>query len=235
MKERVLFVVAMGLVACSSSSNPSASAGAAGELAAGTGGTSTTAGGSSSGGSVGTAGEADSGGSAGMISAAGSAGAASCTKCPTACCDGGAQCVDDGLGNLSCKKSCVTSSECPASAQCCELLKDGTGVCADGTGANLCRCTTGAECSSKACAPNIDAMSNPVGPYVCVPDDGAAYHGCNGPLVTCGGTSCCFIDAQKNAICVETCTNDSQCGAAACVTYPAKSSTCSGMLGCGPK
>lgn len=172
------------------------------------------------------------GGASGAPSEGGSGGAA-CTKCPTKCCDAGATCVDDGLGNLACKKTCTTSSQCPTT-QCCELLKDGTGVCAAGTGDNLCRCSTGAECSTKACAPNIDTQGNPVGPYVCVPNDGAAYHGCNGALSTCGGTDCCFIDAKANQFCVAPCLNDSQCGDAACVTYPAKSSTCAGMMGCGP-
>lgn len=243
MKISGLTFALIGLAtACSSSGGSTAATGGTGGTpSAGTGGTTagaasggagaggTSAGGTSAAGTGGLATTAGTGGSGGA------GGAATCTKCPATCCDTGSQCVDDGLGNLSCKKTCSTSSECPATAQCCELLKDGTGVCATGTGDNLCRCTKGSECSTKACAPNLDTQGNPVGPYVCVANDGGPYRGCNGALTTCSGTGCCFIDAQQNQFCVSTCTNDSQCGAASCVTYPAKSSTCSGMMGCGPK
>lgn len=239
MKISGLTLALMGLAtACSSSSGPAAAGGA---TDGGTGGTvaGSTSGGAGAGGtgiggasSAGTGGATVTGGSGGS---SGNGGAASCIKCPTACCDAGATCVDDGLGNLSCRQNCTTSSECPASAACCEPIKGGTSVCEAATDATqTCRCTTGAECSSKTCAPDIDADGNPIGPYICVPNDGAAYHGCSG-LTSCKGTDCCFIDAQANQFCVAPCLNDSQCGDAACVTYPSKASTCSGMMGCGPQ
>jgi hypothetical protein len=126
---------------------------------------------------------ATSGGTAGG-EAGGSSGGSQCTRCPSTCCDAGASCVDDGSGNLSCKKDCSTNSQCPSSNPCCVLLKNGAGVCGGSSSDVLCRCTTGAECSSKACAPNIDTNGNPVGPYVCVQDDGAPYHGCSGLLTS---------------------------------------------------
>jgi hypothetical protein len=190
-------------------------------------------GGSSAAGMTGSGGA--SGGAETTGGSGGTGGEATCNKCPTACCDTGSTCVDDGLGNLACKKSCTTSSQCPVNAKCCELLQDGNSVCAASDGTNLCRCTTGAECNTKACAPNLDAQSNPVGPYVCVANDGAAYHGCVGALTTCQDSgTCCFTDTQNNYFCATPCLNDSQCGAASCMTYLAKKTTCTGTLGCGP-
>jgi hypothetical protein len=79
-------------------------------------------------------------------------------------------------------------------------------------------------------------MGNPAGPYVCVPNDGMPYNGCNGLLTSCKGAgTCCFTDALANQFCASECTNDSQCGAAACVTYSNANTTCGGTLGCGPK
>ena len=231
LRNRALLLATVALSACSSggSNTPTGSAGApqgdAGDSSSAGGIVSGTAGTPASGG----------GGASGATSEGGSGGAA-CTKCPTKCCDTGAVCIDDGLGNLSCKKPCTTSSQCPASAQCCEVLKNGSGVCAAATGNNVCRCTTGAECSSKACAPAQDAMGNPAGPYICVPNDGMPYNGCNGLLTSCRAPgTCCFTDAKANQFCASQCTNDSQCGAAACVTYSNANTTCGGMLGCGPK
>lgn len=239
LRNLALLFATAALSACSSSSpnTPTGSAGAS----QGDAGDSSSAGDATTAGATGSAGASAQGGggatgSAGAPSGApGEGGGAACTKCPNKCCDAGALCIDDGLGNLSCKKPCASSSQCPAISPCCEVLKDGSGVCAVATGDNLCRCTTGAECSTKACAPNVDTQGNPVGPYVCVLNDGAAYHGCNGALTSCKGSDCCFTDALANEFCASPCTNDSQCGAASCVTYSNANTTCSGMLGCGTK
>jgi hypothetical protein len=235
-----ILVLALTLVAlaCSSSSPTTTSNGGTGgtvATSAGTGG-ATSAGGASAGSPSGGAGAGGaSAGGAGGIGMAGTGGTATCVKCPATCCDAGALCVDDGLGNLSCKKPCTTNSQCPMSAPCCQVLKDGSGACAaDSGGSLLCRCTTGAECTSKSCAPGQDAMGNPVGPYICVPNDGMPYDGCHG-LTTCGNGYCCFTDAKGNEFCASQCTNDSMCGAASCVTYSNANTTCGGMLGCGPK
>ena len=224
----VLAVAACSGTACGSNGATSGGTGGTG-ASAGTAGAATMGGGGSSAGAASTA------GTAGKAGSAGEGGATACLKCPTTCCDPGAACVDDGAGNLSCKKSCDTNSDCSSSNPCCELLKDGSGVCAGNSSDVLCRCTVGAECSSKACAPNIDAQGNPVGPYVCVQNDGAAYHGCSGLLTSCGSGLCCFTDAHANQFCASQCTNDSQCGAASCITYSNANTSCPGMLGCGPQ
>jgi hypothetical protein len=240
LRNLALLFAITALSACSSSSpnTPTGSAGAAqgdADDSSSDGGATAAAGASSSAGAPAHGGGGVGGGASGAPGEGGSGGAA-CNKCPTKCCDAGATCVDDGLGNLACKKTCTTNSQCPASASCCEVLKDGSGVCAVATGDNLCRCTTGAECSTKACAPNVDTQGNPVGPYVCVLNDGAAYHGCSGILTSCAAAgTCCFTDAKANQFCASQCTNDSQCGAASCVTYSNANTTCSGMLGCGTK
>lgn len=234
----VVAVVGVAVIAaCSSSDAPGggSTAGAsntdAGAMSEGGGGTAGSAAGAPSAGNSASGGP----GAAGATPEGGSGGGApTCMKCPTTCCDAGARCIDDGLGNLSCKKICVTSAECPASAQCCELQSDGSGVCGGGADGQLCRCTTGAECSSKACAPHTNAQGSPLGPYVCVPNDGGAYHGCNG-LTTCDGTDCCFIDAKKNQFCAAPCTTDNMCFGSKCLTFPSKASTCAGMMGCGPQ
>jgi hypothetical protein len=248
LRNLVLLFAAAALSACSSSSpnTPTGSAGAS----QGDAGDSSSAGDATTAGATGSAGAAHGGGGAtgsagtpahggGGASGApgeGGSGGAACTKCPSKCCDTGALCIDDGLGNLSCKKPCTTSSQCPSAAQCCEVLKDGTGACAAPASDSVCHCTTGVECTSKACAPLQDAMGNPAGPYVCVPNDGMPYNGCNGLLTSCKGAgTCCFTDALANQFCASECTNDSQCGNAACVTYSNANTTCGGMLGCGPK
>ncbi|MET0790089.1 MAG: hypothetical protein ABW061_01085, partial [Polyangiaceae bacterium] len=175
-------------------------------------------------------------GAAGSSTDGGSGGGSECTKCPDACCALGSVCVDDGSGSLSCKKSCTGSRVCPSASPCCVLQPDGTGICGDGSepGAK-CRCTNGDDCDSGACAPRTDIAGNPVGPYICVPNDGGSYHGCSGLLTSCGSGTCCFTDARDNQFCASQCINNSQCGNASCNTYSNANTTCSGMLGCGPK
>lgn len=128
---------------------------------------------------------------------------------------------------------CSTSAECPSSTPCCMNALSG-GICGP-VGVYECRCTSGSECSSKACAPAVDSSGNPSGPYVCVPNDGAPYHGCSGFLTSCAPEYCCFTDSNQNQFCSAPCSGDNQCGSATCNTYSNANTTCTGTLGCGPK
>jgi hypothetical protein len=151
------------------------------------------------------------------------------TACGVDCCAAGAICVRDSTGNTSCAEACDTSSTCPASAPCCAPISSGGGACAANHAGQACMCTTGAECSSGACAPESEAA---LVPYVCKANDGAPYDGCG---LFCGGTSCCVRDAAGNKFCAEPCSSPSECTAgASCNSYDFSNSTCSGSTACGP-
>jgi hypothetical protein len=140
-------------------------------------------------------------------------------------------------GSISFGQACKTSSDCPSDTPCCGDLSDHPVCVAAGyvsTGLVACRCTVSAECSSGACAPKVDSDGAPVGPYVCVPNDDGAYHGCSKALSSCASGFCCFTDENANEFCSEPCTSNSQCGAASCNTYSGAHTLCGGTLGCGP-
>jgi hypothetical protein len=157
--------------------------------------------------------------------------------CGTACCASTAVCFTDGAGNKSCATLCTDSSQCPTATNCCTPFTNGQSAClAFGVAqGQACRCTTSAECSSGgACAPLTDTTGAPVGPFVCKPNDGALYDGCNGLGTTCSGNGCCVQDTNGNYFCTTTCTNASMCGNAKCNTYDFNKTTCSGPTACGP-
>jgi hypothetical protein len=117
------------------------------------------------------------------------------------------------------------------------LLPDGTGACrAQPTGTEYeCKCAVSGECPSTACAPHIDANLNPVGPFVCKPNDGQAYDGCHGLGTSCTGSYCCMKDANMNEFCALPCQNDTMCGAAHCNPYQSASGICITVTqACGP-
>jgi hypothetical protein len=129
---------------------------------------------------------------------------------------------------------CASSSECPSATPCCELSTSGASHCA-AVSDTQCRCSRGAECSSGACAPATNPVGAPVGPYVCVLNDGKAYHGCNGALTSCDTGLCCFTDASENEFCAKPCAAEFECFAgSACNVYSAAHTTCGGIQGCGP-
>jgi len=155
--------------------------------------------------------------------------------CGSQCCSSGSVCVTDTAGNKSCAQSCTSSSQCPAASPCCAVLTGGGAACvANGvvTG-QQCRCATTTECASGCCAPMTDASGNPVGPYVCKPNDGQPYNCCFGTTV-CGGNYCCVADSAGNQFCSLPCSSSSNCGAAHCNTYDFSHTTCSGPTACGP-
>lgn len=158
--------------------------------------------------------------------------------CGSTCCNQGAICIVDKAGNKACAVACQTNNQCGGQTPCCVLLNNDTttGACvANGLGS--CRCATGAECASGACAPVVsnDVVAAKV--YVCKANDGAAWHGCNGS-VTCANGYDCWIDGSGNHFCARSCNNDSQCGNAgvACCNTQAKCDnavfSCGGAGGC---
>ena len=80
-------------------------------------------------------------------------------------------------------------------------------------------CAVHADCitspNGTACAPVVQNDQPAAKVYICKPDDGAAWHGCNSSSVICQGTSECFADASSNRFCTLACTFDSECGPSA--------------------
>ena len=131
--------------------------------------------------------------------------------------------------------SCTTSDECPKAAPCCAVQDDGSSHCAVFTD-KQCRCAKGTDCSSGACAPAVNVVGTPSGPYVCVPNDGKAYHGCSGALLACDGGYCCLTDSNENQFCAKPCELDAECSnGSTCHSYSGAHTSCLSSLGCGPK
>jgi hypothetical protein len=80
-----------------------------------------------------------------------------------------------------------------------------------------------------------NAHGDPVGPYVCKPNDGADYDCCYG-FTTCNGTGCCVADTSGNEFCAVECQNSSSCGAGHCQNYDFSilRTICTGPMACGP-
>jgi hypothetical protein len=149
-------------------------------------------------------------------------------------CDTGSICVPS-LNGARCLPKCTTSSQCPSTVPCCVFTADGQSYCDGADSSHECRCTSGSECSTGACAPFTDIIGTPSGPYVCVANDGQAYHGCSGLLTSCGAGYCCFTDGKQNQFCSKPCASSTECGAgAACNPYSNENTTCAETLGCGP-
>lgn len=195
------------------------------------GGAGGTGGGGASGTSGGTAGTAPIGGTQNMPE--GGAGGMGCAApCGDDCCNANAFCFEDGGGNTACAIECEANSECPTASPVCTLFDDGISGCTEDLGAPQ-RCASSIDCETGACAPNTDTAGDPVGPYICVPDDGGAYHGCSGLLTSCGGGYCCFTDAEQNQFCARPCETSAECGDASCVVYDNSNTTCAETMGCG--
>lgn len=160
--------------------------------------------------------------------------------CNTTCCNANAVCVDDGTGNKSCAATCTFNSDCPPAKGCCSIVPglSGKGACLQvGLTTNQqCRCNTTADCpSTGCCAPLADSNKNPIGPYVCKPNDNGPYNCCNGVGQNCSNGYCCVqLIGNGSYVCEEPCHNDGNCGPGACTMLT--SGTCSGSPGgCTPK
>lgn len=145
--------------------------------------------------------------------------------------------ADDDDDDTATDAGSVDGSICltPCDGTCCP---SGKGCVDDGTGKRSCvaTCFTGKDCASGCCAPAVNKAGNPVGPYVCMPDDTKAYHCCTTNFTSCPGENCCITDTQGNQFCAQSCTTNAQCGAAHCVAGKTGfSSTCfSSKLFCQP-
>jgi hypothetical protein len=172
---------------------------------------------------------------------------------PGTCCSAGAVCLDDGLGNKKCAAGCTDSAQCPSTAPCCGPSAEGLCGSMGSTWAcmpmslcagQVCRCATTAGCGKAGggvCAPFVVA-GNPVGPYVCAANDGAAYHGCGGNCLgtvrcpSAGGDDCYTVGG--NTFCGKGCAVDGDCAASGVCCKPATCGNCvNGCKGagvCGP-
>jgi hypothetical protein len=150
--------------------------------------------------------------------------------------DGGGQ---DGSGGDSGGDGGGDGSTCaiPCGTQCCGANQ---GCANDGQGGLSCvaTCKTASDCpTTKCCAPATNAAGDPVGPYICKPDDGQNYNCCTGLTTDCKGSGyCCVVDGQQNQFCALKCSSNTACGAGHCVGYDFSifNTTCSGPTACGP-
>ncbi len=118
----------------------------------------------------------------------------------------------------------------PCGASCCSAGQ----VCNMGACQNAQFCTVKTDCPSGCCAPAVDATGQPVGPYICKPNDANAYDCCYGIFNTCGGIYCCVQDSKQNEFCAAPCSTDGDCAPAHCDPYSFTFTTCSGPTACGP-
>jgi hypothetical protein len=166
--------------------------------------------------------------------------------CGSECCTSSEVCATEtGTGNMVCAAQCTASSQCSGSTNCCSLLLDNTGAplsygaCIGFQNGEQCLCVGTSECNGfdagTACAPLTDTSGNPQTgwPYVCKPNDGTGYDGCNG-TTTCSGKYCCVQDANANRFCALTCTNSSSCDGGSCQNYDFSHTSCIGPSACGP-
>ena len=159
------------------------------------------------------------------------------TPCNGSCCNDEQACATVS-GVTQCLQTCVESSRCPATAPCCIPTADaGPNVCIQGDVNNgVCICSVASDCSTGCCAPATDTAGNPVGPYVCKPDDGNSYDCCYGTFTTCGSNDCCIKDDVGNEFCASQCSQASDCLDSRCQDYDFSitTTTCSGPTACGP-
>lgn len=160
--------------------------------------------------------------------------------CGSACCSSSQTCIGDGTGAVACHATCSITSQCSAGSACSLLVNSGTtlsyGACLPIALAGAARCATAADCANitgkPACAPfGADGMGVTAAVKVCVPNDGAPYHGCNGS-VTCSGSYDCWIDSSGNSFCSTSgCASNAVCGAGGCCSMM----TCANAISaCGP-
>jgi hypothetical protein len=112
-------------------------------------------------------------------------------------------------------ESCDTihSNQVAAGSTCCCPV----GQTCDPENNNACvpTCTTSADCvgnaHGSACVPVIANDVPDQKRFICKPNDGARWHGCNGS-VTCPSNDCWLNPATGDNYCLPGCMNDSTCG-----------------------
>ncbi len=163
------------------------------------------------------------------------------SPCNGTCCNSTQTCATL-TGVTQCAQKCAESSRCPPTAPCCLPVDAGLDVCVNEDPSNgVCICARQSDCDAggdtACCAPATNLAGDPVGPYVCKPNDGNHYDCCVGTFTTCGGSDCCIKDAIGNEFCAAPCDAGAECGAAAqCQAYDftITATTCSGPNACGP-
>lgn len=168
------------------------------------------------------------GSSAGTASAQGGEGGAD----PCAECSVSELCIVEAGGPV-CVPTCRAPADC-GSQNACSVLATGDTVCLPLGSGRPELCEQASDCETEACGPWADGDGAPVGPYVCVPNDAAPYHGCSGILTSCGEGYCCFTDALENQFCGRPCESAAECGGADCNEYDNSNTSCAATRGCGP-
>jgi hypothetical protein len=102
----------------------------------------------------------------------------------------------------------------------CQTDEAGNKTCVE-----TCTDTDASACASGlVCAPMTDTSGNPVGPYVCKPNDGQSYDGCG--TAACNGCatsgfSCARVGTNQTIYyCGRNCEVDSDCAAAGVCCLP---------------
>jgi hypothetical protein len=119
----------------------------------------------------------------------------------------------------------------PCNGHCCSSAQ----ACSNNTCVSTC--TTASDCSGTGCcAPLTNAAGDPLGPYICKPNDGNAYDCCDGLFTDCSGNYCCVTDSNSNEFCALPCTTSSMCTPGHCDNFDfgTFTTTCSGPTACGP-
>jgi hypothetical protein len=163
----------------------------------------------------------------------------------TVCCSPGSECVIDSFTDAgSCEQVCQQASDCGGAAPCCAAAFAGMGGAFRGYGhceaqGIDCLCSGFSDCSALpdggACVP-LASAGVLTGPYVCLADDGAAFHGCSAPGDPgnqCATGQACTTDAVGNQFCSTVCSSDVQCGnvGVACCAASCGSNVCCGLCG----
>ena len=93
---------------------------------------------------------------------------------------------------------------CSAFQACSHDARANTDSCID-------TCTEASQCTSGCCAPLLDGLGNPIGPFVCKAKSGAPYDCCDNDT-TCDAGACCVEDQNYNQFCALACSGDIGCG-----------------------
>lgn len=134
------------------------------------------------------------------------------------CADSNCAAECNGGSGGSAGTRCTSAVFCPSGDDCCIMQADGSGLCGKSSDGLACLCETAVQCTSGACAPR-DTPVGPVGPTICVKNDGAHYDGCNAGVACRNPGDVCTYEWDPNtSFCATPCDADSDCGAATCVT-----------------
>jgi hypothetical protein len=81
--------------------------------------------------------------------------------------------------------------------------------------------------TTNCCGPVADSNGNPTGPYICKPNDGKAYD-CGTCTAGYCGVNLTGDAGSYGTICMEPCTNNTQCGSGGAQCVPLQTGSCNG-------